>query len=465
MAPRPVKLRLLPRSVMKAKSLTVFPARVLGGDGILIEKANGVYTISVDADNLPAVVGLVIGVDVQAYDADLSALAINATLGLWTVTGPGTGAARTITGTSNRVTVTNGDGVSGNPTIDISSSYVGQGSITTLGTIGTGVWQGTKVGLAYGGTNADLSATGGTSQVLKQVSAGAAVTVGQLATTDLTGLGAGVATFLATPSSANLRSALTDEVGTGAAYFVGGALGTPASGTLTNATGLPIDAGTTGILPISRFTTGTPTGSKFVRDDGALAVPSGAGDMLAANNLSDLANKATSRTNLAVLGTAANLSDVASAATARTNLGAAPLASPAFTGNGTIAGTFGAGGTISLTAASLLVAWSGVTGVPAIGAGRSILVAVDTTVNCACTAGLAFFRDETHGGYALVAYDGGSGATIIAGTSNFSVTDPLSGGNKWFLQGSPNNGRFTNRYTTTATLSYLFYGTTTPTVL
>lgn len=55
----------------------------------------------------------------------------------------------------------------------------------------------------------------------------------------LTGLGTGVATFLATPSSANLRAALTDEVGTGAAYFVGGALGTPASGTLTNATGLP----------------------------------------------------------------------------------------------------------------------------------------------------------------------------------------------------------------------------------
>jgi hypothetical protein len=52
--------------------------------------------------------------------------------------------------------------------------------------------------------------------------------------TGVSGLGTGVATFLATPSSANLRAALTDEVGTGAAYFVGGALGTPASGTLTN---------------------------------------------------------------------------------------------------------------------------------------------------------------------------------------------------------------------------------------
>jgi hypothetical protein len=58
--------------------------------------------------------------------------------------------------------------------------------------------------------------------------------------TGVSGLGTGVATFLATPSSANLRAALTDEAGTGAAYFVGGALGTPASATLTNATGLPV---------------------------------------------------------------------------------------------------------------------------------------------------------------------------------------------------------------------------------
>jgi hypothetical protein len=37
--------------------------------------------------------------------------------------------------------------------------------------------------------------------------------------TGISGLGTGVATLLATPSSANLRSALTDETGTGAAVF------------------------------------------------------------------------------------------------------------------------------------------------------------------------------------------------------------------------------------------------------
>ena len=60
--------------------------------------------------------------------------------------------------------------------------------------------------------------------------------------TGVSGLGASVATFLATPSSANLISAVTDETGTGALVFatsptlVTPALGTPASGNLTNTT-------------------------------------------------------------------------------------------------------------------------------------------------------------------------------------------------------------------------------------
>jgi hypothetical protein len=59
-------------------------------------------------------------------------------------------------------------------------------------------------------------------------------------------LGTNVGTFLITPSSANLRGALTDETGTGVAVFndtptlVAPVLGTPTSGTLTNCTGLPI---------------------------------------------------------------------------------------------------------------------------------------------------------------------------------------------------------------------------------
>src|SRR5687767_14849016 len=57
---------------------------------------------------------------------------------------------------------------------------------------------------------------------------------------------ANVATFLATPTSANLRAAITDESGTGALLFANGALGTPVSGVGTNFTGIPISTGLTG---------------------------------------------------------------------------------------------------------------------------------------------------------------------------------------------------------------------------
>ena len=56
-----------------------------------------------------------------------------------------TGNTIDVVGTSNRISV------SANA-VDISTSYVGQSSITTLGTIGTGTWNGTTIGVAYGGT-------------------------------------------------------------------------------------------------------------------------------------------------------------------------------------------------------------------------------------------------------------------------------------------------------------------------
>jgi hypothetical protein len=71
--------------------------------------------------------------------------------------------------------------------------------------------------------------------------------------TGVSGLAANVATFLGTPSSANLIAAVTDETGTGALVFatsptlVTPALGTPSSGTLTSCTGLPISTGVSGL--------------------------------------------------------------------------------------------------------------------------------------------------------------------------------------------------------------------------
>jgi hypothetical protein len=68
--------------------------------------------------------GLTPGTDVQAFDADLTAVAGLASSGLIARTGAGTAAARTLTGTTNRIVITNGNGVSGNPTIDVGTDVM-----------------------------------------------------------------------------------------------------------------------------------------------------------------------------------------------------------------------------------------------------------------------------------------------------------------------------------------------------
>jgi hypothetical protein len=85
----------------------------------------------------------------------------------------------------------------------------------------------------------------------------------------LTGLGAGVGTWLATPSSANLRSAVTDETGSGSLVFatsptlVTPNLGTPSAATLTNATGLPISTGVSGLGSGVATFLGTPSSANL----------------------------------------------------------------------------------------------------------------------------------------------------------------------------------------------------------
>jgi hypothetical protein len=113
--------------------------------------------------------------------------------------------------------------------------------------------------------------------------------------TGITSFGTGIATFLGTPTSANLAAAVTDETGSGALVFatspalVTPALGTPSSATLTNATGLPIVNGTTGTLSVARGGTGatTLTANNVVLGNGTAAplfvAPSTAGNVLTSN--------------------------------------------------------------------------------------------------------------------------------------------------------------------------------------
>jgi hypothetical protein len=71
--------------------------------------------------------------------------------------GGGSGTVTNVSGTTNRITVTN---PTTTPVIDIAATYVGQSSITTLGTITTGTWNGTTIGATFGGTNQTTVTTG-----------------------------------------------------------------------------------------------------------------------------------------------------------------------------------------------------------------------------------------------------------------------------------------------------------------
>lgn len=80
------------------------------------------------------------GAITMALANDLLAVESLSSAGLAARTATDTWAVRTITGTADKIDVTNGSGASGNPTLTIASTYAGQTSIVTLGTVTTGTW-------------------------------------------------------------------------------------------------------------------------------------------------------------------------------------------------------------------------------------------------------------------------------------------------------------------------------------
>lgn len=106
----------------------------------------------------------------QASDATLTALAAYNTNGILTQTAADTFAGRTITGTANRVVVTNGNGVAGNPTLDIGTDVATLAGTEELdnktldSSVGKGTWT------ASGTWQLPAFTMGGNVQMLENVS-------------------------------------------------------------------------------------------------------------------------------------------------------------------------------------------------------------------------------------------------------------------------------------------------------
>jgi Chaperone of endosialidase len=146
--------------------------------------------------------------------------------------GPSGGSGVTsVTGTSNQILVTPSTGAA---VVSIASTYAGQASITTLGTIGIGVWNGTTITVPNGGTG-DVSFTaftpvcGGTSSTaaLQSVS-NTGATAGQVLTYVS---GSALPTWQTVSASGGVTS-------------LSGDTGGPLSGALTIYTGYPNTNGT-----------------------------------------------------------------------------------------------------------------------------------------------------------------------------------------------------------------------------
>jgi len=165
------------------------------GNGIYLVKA-GAWARSSDADTWDELVSAFVFVESGSSNADngyVCTVDPGGTLGTTAVTWDQFSGAGQITAgnglskTGNTLDV-NVDSVTldiVSDNLQIKSTYVGQSSITTLGTITTGTWNGTIVGTTYGGTGANGSSVAASRALMAPNGSSGAVTYREILTSDI----------------------------------------------------------------------------------------------------------------------------------------------------------------------------------------------------------------------------------------------------------------------------------------
>ena len=211
--------------------------QIIAGNGL----AKSGNTLSVNVAN---------GIEISADNVQLAS----------TVAGAGltySSGVLAVGGTADRITI-NAD------SIDIASTYVGQSTITTLGTIGTGTWQGTVIAGQYGGTGVNNSG--------KTITLGGNLTTSGAFSTTLTVTGNTSVTLPTTGTLATLAGSetLTNKTLT-SPTITGGSINNTPIGASTASTGAFTTLSASGAVT---FTSSTASSSSTT---GAVVVTGGVG--------------------------------------------------------------------------------------------------------------------------------------------------------------------------------------------